>query len=118
MKTAILLIGFLLGLVTVSFAATHDFTWTANDPTEGITGYRLYMDCGSPECMVKEIRDPAAASTSFVTSDKRNHAFSLTAFREEEDVENPLTESGQSDYAQYVYRPPPVPKPRNFVLKK
>jgi len=110
MKT-LLTILFLL-IASPAFAETLTFTWEANPSEEAITGYRLYMDSG--ENMVKEIADPTATTTTYEVTDKLNHAFSLTAYRVNED--GSVDESGHSDYAVFAYQKTPLPKPGKFKL--
>jgi hypothetical protein len=111
-----LLLGALLGSFGIALAADSiKFSWIANPPEDEATGYRLYMDCGSPECLLIEIPDPAATSWTMGVAPSGAHAFSLTAYRNEQDGSQ--TESGQSAYAIYQPKKKPIRTPGSILLE-
>jgi len=112
-KSILLTVVFAL-VCSIGYAATLEFSWQANPVEEQIPGYRLYMDCGSPTCVIAEINDPAATTFSYTTTTKIPHTFSLTAFRIEED--GTTSESGQSAYAIYNPKKMPLLTPRSMIF--
>lgn len=116
MKKLILLIALIAFCATPVLAkeVTASFTWTPNPVEDNITGYKLYKDCGSEECVVATILDPEASTYTLTFEDENvPHTFSLTAFREEFDGD--VTESQQSDYAVVIPKKVPPGKTRNFT---
>jgi len=105
----------LIILVLCSQAIAADsikFIWEANDPSEEITGYKLYKDCGSEECVIANIVNPATNTITIpAPTDRIAHSYSLTAYKT--DPDNSTLESDQSDYAIYV---PPKVKPSKRTL--
>jgi hypothetical protein len=93
-----------VALPATVYAASLRFTWTANPAEDQISGYRLYADCGSPACIIADIASPTTTTITIPgPTDKVSHAYSLTAYRRETD--GSVTESGQSAYAIYQYKP-------------
>lgn len=87
---------------TLAQAETLKFAWQANPVEDQITGYKLYMDCGGPACVVADISSATTISI-LAPAGKAPHTFSLTAYRVEEDLT--VTESWHSAYA--IYNPKP-----------
>lgn len=113
---------FLSVLFSMLFAlpaqAAITFTWEANPAEEQITGYKLYQDCGSSECVIADIVSPETTTITIPTpADKENHSYSLTAYRVEPDGE--ITESYHSDYAIYsVQKTRPSKRSLSMVVTK
>ena len=101
MKQTLILI--ILLLAGTSFAAqrTETFSWTYTAEEQAkIDGFRIFMGCGSDECMVWEgIATDRSATITFEDAGKSQN-FSAIAFDIAEDGE--VIKSDQSDYAVWV----------------
>lgn len=113
------ILGLLLIVALIAQAAqTLTFIWDANPVEEQITGYRLYQDCGSEECVIADIVNPATTTITVpAPEDRDNHSYSLTAYRIEPDGE--ITESYHSDYAIYaVQKTRPTKRTLHMTVNK
>jgi len=104
---------FVLFAIPATAAETIVFEWLPNPVEEQITGYHLYQDCGSPECIIATI--PAGVTTYSMPPPLVNTSFSLTAYKV--DAEGNEDESLHSDYAIYAKDRTKPGKPGGMKLK-